>query len=205
MTIRCASGCSGLSSPGCSRSFHPHRVDISPRAHVRFSNRPFGVKRFQTIHHHINLGLRTGNAVQRLLPMNLPSERRTTPAHDSGKSAGESLPRRLSRDAGPRRKRILRAGRRQGIGPRSPWDATIPEHKFGMNRDIIRLTFLCLAVLFLSSCSTVNRTVGEHIADMPPWLGGLPADAPGWREYAAMMRAGDEFPPVQVIRRRSPG
>ena len=161
MTTRCASGCSGLSSPG-------------------FSNRPFGVKRFQTIHHHINSGLRTGkSAVQRLLPMNLPSERRTTPAHDSGKSAAESL-----------RKTNPGAGRRQGIGPRSPWDATIPEHKSGMNRDLIRLTFLCLAVLFLSSCSTVNRTVGEHIADMPPWMGGLPADAPprrGSPEYDAWM------------------
>jgi hypothetical protein len=62
--------------------------------------------------------------------------------------------------------------------PGRPWDATIRAHKSGMNRDLIRLTFLCLAVLSLSSCSTVNRTVGEHIADMPPWMGGLPADAP---------------------------
>src|SRR6185436_9071696 len=31
MTARCDSGCSGLSSPGCSRSF-VHGVDVSPRA-----------------------------------------------------------------------------------------------------------------------------------------------------------------------------
>jgi uncharacterized ParB-like nuclease family protein len=33
-----------------------------------------------------------------------------------------------------------------------------------------------------------------------PWRCATP---PGWREYAAMMRAGDEFPPVQVIRQSS--
>ena len=33
-----------------------------------------------------------------------------------------------------------------------------------------------------------------------PWRCTTP---PGWREYAAMMRAGDEFPPVQVIRQSS--
>jgi hypothetical protein len=27
-------------------------VEITPRVDVRFSNRPFGVKRFQTIHHY---------------------------------------------------------------------------------------------------------------------------------------------------------
>jgi hypothetical protein len=35
-----------------------------------------------------------------------------------------------------------------------------------------------------------TRTVGEHIADMPPWMGGLPADAPprrGSPEYDAWM------------------
>src|SRR5258705_2678061 len=42
MTTRCASGCSGLSSPGCSRSF-AHRVDVSPRAH-KSSPCPLGVK-----------------------------------------------------------------------------------------------------------------------------------------------------------------
>ena len=61
-----------------------------------------------------------------------------------------------------------------------------------MNRDLnsTKLAFLCLAALSLSSCSTVNRTVGEHIADMPPWMGGLPADAPprrGTPEYDEFM------------------
>src|SRR5947207_15053572 len=32
--------------------------------------------------------------------------------------------------------------------------------------------FLCLAALSLSSC-TGGRTAGEHIADMPHWMGGL--------------------------------
>jgi hypothetical protein len=36
---------------------------------------------------------------------------------------------------------------------------------------------LFLAALSLSSC-TGSRTAGEHIADMPHWMGGLPADAP---------------------------
>ena len=49
--------------------------------------------------------------------------------------------------------------------------------------------FLCLAALSLSSC-TGGRTAGEHIADMPHWMGGLPADAPprrGTPEYDAWM------------------
>src|SRR5258708_4253113 len=33
-----------------------------------------------------------------------------------------------------------------------------------------------------------------------PWRCTTP---PSWREYAAMMRAGNEFPPVQVIRQSS--
>jgi hypothetical protein len=52
-------------------------------------------------------------------------------------------------------------------------DATIRAHKSGMNRaaNSLKLAFLCLAVLSLSSCAG-GRTVGEHIADMPPWMGG---------------------------------
>jgi hypothetical protein len=70
-------------------------------------------------------------------------------------------------------------------------DATIRAHKSGMNRaaNSLKLAFLCLAVLSLSSCAG-GRTVGEHIADMPPWMGGLPADAPprrGSPEYDAWM------------------
>ena len=48
---------------------------------------------------------------------------------------------------------------------------------------------LCLACLSLSSCAG-GRTAGEHIADVPHWMGGLPADAPprrGTPEYDAMM------------------
>jgi hypothetical protein len=60
-----------------------------------------------------------------------------------------------------------------------------------MNRatNSIRLPFLCLAALLLTACAG-GRTVGERIADVPPWLGGLPADAPprrGTPEYDEFM------------------
>src|SRR5712675_1016562 len=44
-----------------------------------------------------------------------------------------------------------------------------------------------IAELALSSC-VGGRTAGEHIADMPHWMGGLPPDAPprpGTPEYDA--------------------
>jgi hypothetical protein len=53
----------------------------------------------------------------------------------------------------------------------------------------IKSTLLCLACFSLSSCAG-DRTTGERIADMPHWLGGLPADAPprrGTPEYDEMM------------------
>ncbi len=53
----------------------------------------------------------------------------------------------------------------------------------------IKSALLCLAALSLSSCAG-GRTAGEHIADMPHWMGGLPADAPprrGTPEYDAFM------------------
>jgi hypothetical protein len=53
----------------------------------------------------------------------------------------------------------------------------------------IKSAVLCLAFLALSSCA-VGRTAGEHIADMPYWMGGLPADTPprrGTPEYDAWM------------------
>jgi hypothetical protein len=40
----------------------------------------------------------------------------------------------------------------------------------------IKSAVLCLACLARSSCAG-GRTAGEHIADMPHWMGGLPADA----------------------------
>ena len=55
----------------------------------------------------------------------------------------------------------------------------------------IKSAVLCLAALSLSSC-VGGRTAGEHIADMPHWMGGLPADAPprrGTPEYDAWMAA----------------
>jgi hypothetical protein len=52
---------------------------------------------------------------------------------------------------------------------------------------MIKSAFVCFASLSLSSCAD-GRTAGERIADMPPWMGGLPADAPprpGTPEYDA--------------------
>src|ERR1700722_3400501 len=53
----------------------------------------------------------------------------------------------------------------------------------------IKLALLCLACFSLMSCAG-GRTAGEHIADMPHWMGGLPADAPprrGTPEYDEFM------------------
>jgi hypothetical protein len=53
----------------------------------------------------------------------------------------------------------------------------------------IKSALLCLAALSLLSCAG-GRTAGEHIADMPHWMGGLPADTPprsGTPEYDEMM------------------
>jgi hypothetical protein len=55
----------------------------------------------------------------------------------------------------------------------------------------LRWAFLSLACLALSACAG-GRTPGEAIADMPPWMGGLPEGAPprrGTPEYDAMMAA----------------
>jgi len=41
----------------------------------------------------------------------------------------------------------------------------------------IKSVVLGLAALSLSACAS-GRTAGEHIADMPHWMGGLPADTP---------------------------
>jgi hypothetical protein len=59
---------------------------------------------------------------------------------------------------------------------------------------MIKSALLCLAGLSLLSC-TGGRTVGERIADMPQWMGGLPADAPprrGTPEYDEMMAKRDQ-------------
>jgi hypothetical protein len=56
-----------------------------------------------------------------------------------------------------------------------------------MGTTTIKSALLCLATLSLSSCAG-GRTAGEHIADMPHWMGGLPEDAPprrGAPEYDA--------------------
>ncbi len=61
---------------------------------------------------------------------------------------------------------------RQGLVRAVRVNATIRAHKSEMNRatNSIRLSFICLAALLLSSCAG-GRMVGEHIADMPHWMG----------------------------------
>jgi len=61
-----------------------------------------------------------------------------------------------------------------------------------MNRSypILISVFLCLGCVLLSSCA--GRTAGEHIADMPHWMGGEPEGVPprrGTPEYDAWMAA----------------
>jgi hypothetical protein len=54
----------------------------------------------------------------------------------------------------------------------------------------LKSVLLCLACLLLSSCA--GRTPGEHIADMPHWMGGEPEGVPprrGTPEYDAWMAA----------------
>jgi hypothetical protein len=61
-----------------------------------------------------------------------------------------------------------------------------------MNRPLpaLKWAFLCLACVLLSSCA--GQTAGEHLADMPHWMGGEPAGVPpraGTPEYDAWMAA----------------
>jgi hypothetical protein len=52
---------------------------------------------------------------------------------------------------------------------------------------------LFLAGISLSSCAL--KTAGEHLADLPQWMGGEPADVPprrGTPEYDAWMAARDQ-------------
>jgi hypothetical protein len=52
----------------------------------------------------------------------------------------------------------------------------------------VKSLLLCLACLSLSACA--GRSAGEHIADMPHWMGGEPEGVPprrGTPEYDAWM------------------
>jgi ABC-type sugar transport system substrate-binding protein len=54
----------------------------------------------------------------------------------------------------------------------------------------LKWAFLSLACVLLSSCAA--QTAGERMADMPHWMGGLPAGVPprrGTPEYDAWMAA----------------
>lgn len=68
----------------------------------------------------------------------------------------------------------------------------MPWHRPGMSRFPPKPAYvlLCLAGIMLSSCA--GKTAGEQIADMPHWMGGIPAGAPprrGTPEYDAWMAA----------------
>ena len=58
------------------------------------------------------------------------------------------------------------------------------------NQTWARWALLCLACVLLSSCA--GQTAGEHLADMPHWMGGEPAGVPprrGTPEHDAWMAA----------------
>jgi hypothetical protein len=68
----------------------------------------------------------------------------------------------------------------------------MPGHHASMNPSSPRIksALFCLACVLLSSCA--GRTPGEHIADMPHWMGGEPEGVPprrGTPEYDAWMAA----------------
>jgi hypothetical protein len=70
----------------------------------------------------------------------------------------------------------------------------------------IKSAVLCLAFLALSSCAG-SRTPGEHIADMPYWMGGLPADTPprrGTPEYDAWMAKRAQEAAMPTTEQRQP-
>jgi hypothetical protein len=79
----------------------------------------------------------------------------------------------------------------------------VPCHNL-QSHDGMRLLYLCLASLLVSGRAiagdshtppdphSLSATVGRGLADLPHWMGGLPADAPprrGTPEYDAWMAA----------------
>jgi hypothetical protein len=72
------------------------------------------------------------------------------------------------------------------------WIATFRWHHATMIRPSMKLecALLALACVLLASCA--GRTAGEGLADLPHWMGGLPAGVPprtGTPEYDAWMAA----------------
>jgi len=70
--------------------------------------------------------------------------------------------------------------------------ATLLWHPSRMKRfpPMLTCALLCLVGLLLPSCA--GKTAGERLADMPHWMGGMPADVPprrGTPEYDAWMAA----------------
>ena len=70
--------------------------------------------------------------------------------------------------------------------------AALRWHHEAMSRSPAKLksALICLACLSLTACA--GRTPGEHLADMPHWMGGEPAGVPprrGTAEYDTWMAA----------------
>jgi hypothetical protein len=70
--------------------------------------------------------------------------------------------------------------------------ATLRWHHRAMSPCFLKtkLALLCLACIALSSCA--GKTAGEHLADMPYWMGGEPNGVPprrGTPEYEAWAAA----------------
>ena len=85
----------------------------------------------------------------------------------------------------------MHAVRNESAGDGLSPGTTTRWHKSEMNRaaTTIKSAVLSLVCLSLLSCAG-GRTAGEHIADMPHWMGGLPADVPprrGTPEYDEFM------------------
>ena len=61
-----------------------------------------------------------------------------------------------------------------------------------MNRSSLRLKWALLGVACVALSSCAGKTLGEHLADTPHWMGGEPAGVPprrGTPEYDAWMAA----------------
>jgi hypothetical protein len=61
-----------------------------------------------------------------------------------------------------------------------------------MNRSSLSLKWVLLGLAGVALSSCAGKTPGEHLADMPQWMGGEPAGVPSRRgtpEYDAWMAA----------------
>jgi len=66
----------------------------------------------------------------------------------------------------------------------------VPSPRDESSLPALKWAFVCVACVSLSSCAT--QTAGEHLADLPHWMGGEPAGVPprpGSPQYDAWMAA----------------